>query len=62
MHHALVGLPDQSREEQQTKSEGPCAGAVDHSSVSQTWEVVSCEEIWLMFINLRNLQSAMFSF
>lgn len=44
MHQALVGLPDQSRDEQQTKSEGPHAGPVDPSSVSQTWEAVSQEE------------------
>lgn len=45
MCQALVGLPDQSRDEQQTKSEGPFAGAVDPISVSQTWEAVSHEEI-----------------
>lgn len=44
MHQALVGLPDQSRDEQQTKSEGPHAGPVDPSSVSQTWEAMSQEE------------------
>lgn len=49
MHQALVGLPDQSRDEQQTKSEGSYAGAVDPSSVSQTWEAVSHEETWITF-------------
>lgn len=44
MCRALVELLDQSRDEEQTKSEGPFAGAVDPISVSQMWEAASPEE------------------
>lgn len=57
VHQALAGLPDQSRDEQQTKSEGPCAGAVDPSS----GKLCLMRKLSSRFVNLRNLQSAMFS-